>query len=59
MMHAGLVGVLTSILKDVGIPSIAVVTPARGVRETDASRPGDVVVLDFLQRAGTSWLMLW
>jgi len=47
MMHAGLVGVLTSILKDVGILDIAVVTEARGLREADAFRAGDVVVQDF------------
>ena len=46
MMHAGLVGVLVSILKDVGIPDMAVVTKARGLRAADASRLGDVVVLD-------------
>jgi len=47
MMHAGLVEVITSIMKDVGIPNIAVVIDARGLRATDASRPGDVNVLDF------------
>jgi len=47
MMHVGLVGVLTSILMDVGILDIAVVTSSRGLRATYASRPGDVVVLDF------------
>jgi len=47
MMYVGLVGVLTSILGDVGIPDIVVVTKARGQCATNASRPGDVVVLDF------------
>jgi len=47
MMHAGLVGVLSSILRDVGIPYIAVVIEARGLRASDASRPGDVVVQEF------------
>ena len=47
MMHAGLVGVLTSIMKDVGIIDIGVVTEARGLRTTGASRPRDVGVLDF------------
>jgi len=48
-MHYGLVQVLKSIIKDVGIPNIAVVTEARGLRSSDASRPGDVVVLDFFR----------
>jgi hypothetical protein len=48
-MHYGLVQVLKSIIKDVGIPDIAVVTEARGLRSSDASRPGDVVVLDFFR----------
>ncbi len=47
MMHVGLVRALISILKDVGVPNMAVVTEARGFRAADASRPRDVVVLDF------------
>jgi hypothetical protein len=47
MTHSGLVDVLVSILKDVGVPDMAVVTEARGLRVADASRPGDVVVLNF------------
>ncbi len=47
MMHASLVGVLTSIMKDMGIPDIAVDTEARGLWAADASRPEDVLVLDF------------
>jgi hypothetical protein len=47
MMHAGLVIVLVSILKDMGVPDMAVVTKARGLRFADASRHGDVVVIDF------------
>ena len=46
-MHAGLVGVMTSILRDVGIPNIAIGIEARELRVTDAARLGDVVVLDF------------
>jgi hypothetical protein len=46
MMHYGLVQVLKSIIKDVGKRDIAVVTEARGLRPSNASRPGDVVVLD-------------
>ena len=47
MMQSGLVDVLVSILKDVGVPDMAVNTEARGLRAADASRLGDVVVLDF------------
>ena len=56
MMHAGLVGVLVSILKDVGIPDMAVVKEARGLRAADASRPDDVVVLDHF--AGGRYLVI-
>ena len=33
--------------EDVGVPDKVVVTEARGLRAADASRPKDVVVLDF------------
>ena len=36
-----------SILRDVGLRNMAVVLEARGLRSADASRHGDVVVLDF------------
>ena len=51
MMHAGQVGVVCSILKDVVLLDMAMVTEARGLGSIDASRSGDVVVLDFLRRA--------
>ena len=47
IMHSRLVGVLVSILKDVGVPKMAIVTEARGLWTVDTSRLGDVVVLDF------------
>ena len=47
MMHDGLVGVLRSILRDVGIPDMAVVTKVGGLWSVDATRPGDVVTLYF------------
>jgi hypothetical protein len=47
MMYAGLVGALVSIFKDVRVPCMDVVTKARGFRAAEASRPRDVVVLDF------------
>ncbi len=46
MMYGGLVGVLKSILEDVGIPEIAVITEAKGLRASELLRPGYVVVLD-------------
>ena len=47
MMHVRLVGVLGSILKDVRIPYMAMVTKDRGLGSADASRHGDAVVLAF------------
>ena len=47
MMHVVLVGVLCSILRDVGILDMAMVIEAMGLRSADASRPSDVVALDF------------
>ena len=42
-----MVGVIKTILKEVGIPDATIVKEARGLRATDRSRPGDVVALDF------------
>jgi hypothetical protein len=47
MMHAGLVGVIRYILKDVGISDLAIVKKARGLRSGDAAKHVYVVVLDF------------
>jgi hypothetical protein len=47
LFHAGLVGVIKTILREAGVPDAAIVTEARGLREADSSRPGDVVALDF------------
>jgi len=48
MFHAGLVGVIKTIMREVGVPAdAALVTEARGLRAADRSRPGDVVALDF------------
>jgi hypothetical protein len=54
MMHDGLVGVLTCILKDVRISDIEIVSEARELRATHVSRPRDVVVSDFFCRGQTS-----
>ena len=47
MFHAGLVGVIKSILKDAGVRDASVVLEARGLRAADSSRPGDIVAMDF------------
>ena len=47
MFHAGLVGVIKTIMRETGVPDATVVTRARGMRAADRSRPGDVVALDF------------
>ncbi len=47
MMPSGLVGVLVSILRDVGVLVMTVGIEARGLRVADASRSEYVVVLDF------------
>ncbi len=46
MIHARFVGVIRSVLNDVGIPDSAIVTKARSLRSADATRHGDVVVMD-------------
>ena len=46
LFHSGLVGVIRTILRDAGVPYASVVLEAKGLRETDRSRPGDVVALD-------------
>ncbi len=47
MFHAWLVGVIKTILREAGVPEVAIVTEARGLRAANSSRPGDVVALDF------------
>ncbi len=47
LFHAGLVGVIKNILREIGVPEASIVTEARGLRATDRSRPGDVVALNF------------
>ena len=44
-MHAGLIRVLRSILRDVGIPGMAVVIEATGLRSAYESKPNDLVNL--------------
>ena len=48
LLHAELIGVITSILKEVEVPAEAsMVVEARGLRAADRSRPDDVVALNF------------
>ena len=47
LLHDGLVGVVTSILKEVGVPDATVVVEARGLRAADRSKPDDYMALDF------------
>jgi hypothetical protein len=48
LFHAGLVGVIKTILREAEVPEASVVLEARGLRAADNSRPGDVVALDFI-----------
>ena len=47
MLHSGIVSIIKTCLRDVGVPEAAIVMEARGQRAADRSRPGDVVALDF------------
>jgi hypothetical protein len=44
--HSGRVNVIKRILRDVGVPEVAIVLEARGLRAADCSRHGDVMALD-------------
>ena len=46
-MHHDLIKVLRGIIEEAGVPKASIVEEARGLRPSDASRPGDIVVLDF------------
>ena len=46
-MHHGLIKTMRSIVEEAGVPAAAVVEEARGLRDGDSTRPGDLVVLDF------------
>jgi hypothetical protein len=52
MMHAGLVEVLISILKDLSVLEMVAITKGRGLTASPASRPSDVVVLDLFVEGG-------
>ncbi len=46
LLHSGLVVVISSFLRDAGVPYASIVMEARGLRATDRSRPVDVVALN-------------
>ena len=47
-MHHGLIKVIRGIVEEAGVPKESIVEEARGLRPDDASRPGDIVLLDFV-----------
>jgi hypothetical protein len=47
LLHVVIVGVIISILKEVGVPDASVVMEARELRAAGRSRPSDAVALDF------------
>ena len=46
-MHHGLIKSLRHIVEEARIPKVAIEEEARGLRDGDATRPGDEVVLDY------------
>ena len=49
MMHHGLIKTLRGIVEEAGVPKASIVEEARGLRPGDATRHGDIVVLDFAE----------
>jgi len=48
-MHHGFIKSLRHIVEEAGFPKASIVEEARGLRVGDATRPGDLVVLDFTE----------
>jgi len=48
-MHHGLIKTLRTIVEESGVPKAAIVEEAREMRQDDRTRPGDVVVMDFVE----------
>ena len=48
MMHHGLIKTLRSIVEECGVPKEAIMEEARGLRLDDRTRPGDLVIMDFV-----------
>jgi hypothetical protein len=46
-MYHGLTKSLRHIVEEAGVPKAAIMQEARGLRDGDATRPGDLVVLDY------------
>ncbi len=46
-MHHSLIKSLRHIVEEAGVPKASIVEEARGLRDGDDRRPGDLVVLDF------------
>ena len=46
-MHHGLMKTLRGIIEESGVPKGPILEEGRGLRPGDATRPGDLVVLDF------------
>ena len=47
MMQYGWIKTLRGIVEDSGVPKASIIEEAKGLRQDDRSRPGDLVVLDF------------
>jgi hypothetical protein len=45
-MHHGLIKTLRGIIEESGVPKVAILEEARGLRPRDATREGDIVKLD-------------
>ncbi len=48
-MHHGLIKTLRGIVEEFGVPKASIVEEAMGMRPEDRTRPGDLVVMDFVE----------
>ena len=48
-MHHGLIKTLWTIVEEFGVPKVVIVEEARGMRQDDQTRSGDLVVMDFAE----------
>jgi len=48
-IHHGFIKSLREIVEEVGIPKVAIMEEARGMRPSNATRPGNIVVHDFAE----------
>ncbi len=49
MMHHRLIKILIEVVEEAGVTKASVVVEARGLRPGDATRLGDIVVMDFAE----------